>query len=426
MRLRLNLLAIAVTSMMAVAFLIPLLGLVADIVRDRALGAAEQDAQLVAQLITTSADVAEPTDALAVLAPSGLLNGRAISVATQDGRVAGAPIPADQSLESAFAGAATNSAVPGGRAVLVPAIQVGGNTAVVRVFVTDEEMTAGVTTARLVLVSLSVVLVAIAVLATDRLARAIIAPVEELSRASADLAEGNLDARVSPSGPPEIVEVGQRFNRLAGEVEALLQAERETAADLSHRLRTPLTAARLDVEGIDDPATREVMMADLDNIERSVDHAIEVLRAPGRAVAAKSAVEPVVRDRVAFWEPLAAEQGRSATAHLPDTRTPVAVAEDDLVAAIDALIGNVFTHTPDGTDFQLTVEITNEFATVRVEDAGPGFADLSLEARGASAGGSTGLGLDIARRTAELAGGSIALGRSPLGGASVQLIFSLQ
>jgi signal transduction histidine kinase len=296
----------------------------------------------------------------------------------------------------------------------------------VRVFVTDSELTSGVATARLALVSLSVVLVAIAVLITDRLARAIVAPVEELSRASAELAAGNLEARVSPGGPPEITEVGQRFNRLAGEVAALLQAERETAADLSHRLRTPLTAARLDAEGIADGEARATMMADLDNIERSVDHAIELLRAPGRAVAAKSVLEEVVAERVAFWEPLAAEQDRTVSMRLPESRTVVAVAADDLIAAVDALIGNVFTHTPDGSEFMLTVEATPGFAAVRVEDAGPGFGDRSLAARGVSAAGSTGLGLDIARRTAELAGGAMTLGESPLGGASIQLTFALQ
>ena len=423
MRLRLNLLAFAVTSMIAIAFLIPLLGLVAEIVRDRALTAAEQDAQLVAQLITTASEIGDPIEAINTLAPDGTLNGRSISVITADGRIGGSPAPPNETFDAAFAGSATSTASPGGRAVLVPAVKAEGTIAVVRVFVTDAEMNSGVGSARLLLVGLSIVLVLIATIVTDRLARGIVRPVEELSAASSRLAAGDLSARVSPSGPPEVVEVGKRFNRLAAEVGALLQTERETAADLSHRLRTPLTAARLDAEGIVDPDARETMMADLDNIERSVDHAIELLRAPGRAIAARSVVEDVVNERTAFWEPLAAEQGRESLLDLPASRSEIAVAEDDLAAAVDALIGNVFAHTAEGVNFRLAVEAADERVDVVVEDAGNGFNDAALLGRGVSAGGSTGLGLDIARRTAELANGTMTIGKSPLGGASIRLTF---
>ena len=39
-------------------------------------------------------------------------------------------------------------------------------------------------------------------------------------------------------------------NRLAGRIGELLAAEREAAANLAHRLRTPLTALRLDAEAL--------------------------------------------------------------------------------------------------------------------------------------------------------------------------------
>lgn len=426
MRLRLNLLSLAVTSMVAIAFLIPLVGLVSDIARDRALNAAEQDAQLVSQLIAATSGNLDPGQALESFASGGVLNGRDISVATSGGTVAGAPIPAGESLEAAFAGAASNDAVAGGRAVLVPAFQEGGGTSVVRIFVSDSELTAGVGRARQILIGLSLALVAIGVLITDRLARSIVGPVEELSAASVRLAEGNLEARVRPAGPPEIIEVSQQFNRLAGEIASLLQAERETAADLSHRLRTPLTAARLDAERIGDDATRESIMADLDEIERSVDHAIGVLRGPGRTVASSSILEEVAADRAAFWEPLASDQGRRATATIPPSRTEVGVARDDLVAAVDALIGNVFGHTAEGVEYAVSVSLSDGCASVRVEDAGAGFPTPTLLERGASAGGSTGLGLDIARRTAELAGGGLEIAESTLGGAAVSMSFPVR
>ena len=163
----------------------------------------------------------------------------------------------------------------------------------------------------------------------------------------------------------------------------------------------------------------------LDRVERSVDHAIGVLRGPGRTIASRSALETVAAERAAFWEPLAADQGRKAGTDIPTSTTEVGVSEDDLVAAIDALIGNVFSHTDEGVGYTIGVDIAADVAAVRIDDAGNGFASGDLLERGASATGSTGLGLDIARRTAELAGGRLDIDRSPLGGASVRLVFPI-
>ena len=58
------------------------------------------------------------------------------------------------------------------------------------------------------------------------------------------LGGGDLDRRVAPAGPHEIADVGVAFNFLAERLRLLLAGERESVADLSHRLRTPLTALR--------------------------------------------------------------------------------------------------------------------------------------------------------------------------------------
>ncbi len=101
---------------------------------------------------------------------------------------------------------------------------------------------------------------------------------------------------------------------------------------------------------------------------------------------------------------------------------PVGVPAQDLAACLDILLENVFSHTSDGASFgvRLTAR-ANGGAWLTVADDGPGF-DITFSAqRGASGAGSTGLGLDIARRIAETSGGSLTIGRSPRGGAAVTL-----
>jgi signal transduction histidine kinase len=101
---------------------------------------------------------------------------------------------------------------------------------------------------------------------------------------------------------------------------------------------------------------------------------------------------------------------------------PVRVPAEDLAACVDILLENVFAHTPEGAS--LGVRLTARAGGggwLVVADAGPGFADGDPISRGRSGGGSTGLGLDIARRIAEASGGSLTIGRSARGGATITL-----
>ena len=115
---------------------------------------------------------------------------------------------------------------------------------------------------------------------------------------------------------------------------------------------------------------------------------------------------------------------RPITASVPGHPVLVRCTTADLGAAIDALIQNVFAHTPDGT--AMRVNVTPDPAgggTLTVTDDGPGFpADVDLS-RGVGSGTSTGLGLDIARRTAESAGGTMTLRNGNPAGADITLTF---
>jgi signal transduction histidine kinase len=122
---------------------------------------------------------------------------------------------------------------------------------------------------------------------------------------------------------------------------------------------------------------------------------------------------------------LAADQGRDLRVDVPDRPVEVSTSAEELGAALDVLVDNVFGHTPPGTAFSLQVDPGGErgggVARVVVEDDGPGLATADMAERGRSGAGSTGLGLDVARRTAERAGGRLTLGSGTRGGARIVL-----
>ena len=407
MRRQLALLVAATTSIVVVAFLVPLALLVRDVGADRALDAAESAARSLTPVLATATDPS--TVALAV----ERVDDTRLTVFLPDGRVLGEPAGVDDAVGLARQGRAFSTDAPGGRQVLVP-VQRGDGTVVVRAFVPDSELRRGVVPAVAALAALGLGLLLVALLVADRLARTMVQPVTALADTAHRLSAGELDARVEPAGPPEVAEVGGALNRLAHRITELLTAERENVADLSHRLRTPVTALRLDSEALRDPTEAARLSADVDRLERTVDELIREARRPVReGVGVTSDLAAVTRERVQFWGALAEDQGRRYGFEVPAEAVPVRVGADDLAAALDALLGNVIAHTPEGTSFRVTVSGDGGRAVLTVEDDGPGLPSDAVLARGTSGGGGTGLGLDIVRRTAEAAGGSVTASNAP-------------
>jgi signal transduction histidine kinase len=433
MRRRLALVSLAVTSLVVLAFLIPLATLVSNQAENRALSLAERDAQSVAAALAvagtteTGSEITQPLAAAIVEAFAGRGN---VSIIFPDEEYEGEPFVASVNIERAREGRALTAFTEAGAEVLVPVLVATsleqGGTVVVRTFVSDDELTRGVVPAWLLLGALGIFLVVVAVLAADRLGRSMVRPVGELSSAARSLGEGDLTTRVKPDGPEEVAEVGEAFNVLASRLVSLLDAERESVADLSHRLRTPLTALRLQAETLSDPDESASLLADIDRMERAVDRMIVEARRPSRDERGAPVADlgAVVRHRASFWKVLADEQGRPASVHTSSGELLVPLAVDELGAVIDILIENVFAHTPAGSGYALTAAPTeNGSVVLTVEDDGPGFPDEEVLERGTSGGGSTGLGLDITRRAASRTGGGVEVAAGPNGGAVVQITF---
>jgi signal transduction histidine kinase len=263
-----------------------------------------------------------------------------------------------------------------------------------------------------------------AVIVASQLTRSLVKPLRNVALAAEQLSSGDLAARAPVAGPPEIKQVSTGLNRLADRISELLTHERETLADLSHRLRTPLTALRIDAELISgDEELVARVIGDVDTLTRTVNEIIGEARRPSAdSRGAICDAGAVLRERAAYWRPLAEDQERWMTVDIPQHHLPVRVPEPDLTACIDILLENVFAHTPEGTAFSVRASPrAGGGAWLVVSDNGPGFSHPDPARRGESSAGSTGLGLDIARRIAETSGGTLTLGRSPHGGGAVTI-----
>jgi signal transduction histidine kinase len=403
-RRRITLLVAATTSIVLLAFLLPAARLVTRVAEARALDAGQAQVQFLTPAV--GLDDKEQVSASLV----GTSNALPSAVRWTDGTWLGTPHDPDVDVPSS----PEEMDSADGTLLLQPVSRDGG-TAVIEVFIPSAQLRQGVTRTWLVLGGLGVVLLLLALLVADRLARSLTRPVSELADTAHRLGTGDLAARVEPSGPPEVRAVGEEVNRLAGRIGELLTAERESAADLAHRLRTPLTALRLDAESLP-PAQRERIVDGVDAVSRGVDEVIREARRPLReGLGAGCDATAVVGERVNFWSVLAEDERRPLDVDLAPRPLLVRVDEGDLAAAVDALLGNVFAHTPEGTAMGVAVRPrTGGGAELTVSDSGPGMP-VGAPERGSSGGGSTGLGLDIARRTAEASGGALRIGNTPHG-----------
>ncbi|MGW0460271.1 sensor histidine kinase [Streptomyces tendae] len=428
--------SLAVTAMVVVAFAVPLGLVIREMARDRAFSNAEREAAAVAPALSITTDREQLER---VVASAGSDAGMAVHIPAPGDRSGGATdIGRQRATDEDIAavrrmGRASTTEVGGGSTLLQPVALSSGEIAVVEVYVPESEVTNGVGTAWAVLAVVGAALIVGSVAVADRLGVRMVQPARRLVDGAHELGEGKLGARVPVEGPDELRRAAVAFNSMTDQVVQLLANERELAADLSHRLRTPLTVLHLNAASLGDGPAAEQTRAAVEQLEREVDTIIRTARdaKPQTAAAGPGAgcdAAEVVRERMGFWSALAEDEGRKWRVAGADRPVRIPVARTDLAASLDALLGNVFRHTPEGTAFAVDLHNGEDAVIVLVSDAGTGIADpeaAMARGRGSGTDGSTGLGLDIVRRMAESTGGDVRIGSSVLGGTEVRIWIQL-
>lgn len=266
------------------------------------------------------------------------------------------------------------------------------------------------------------------------LGRRLTEPVRAVQRATAQLAGGDLSARVEvPRGGDELTALAQSVNTMAGELERARGLERQFLLSISHDLRTPLTSIRGYAEAIADGTAPDaaraaaVIHAEADRLERLVRDLLDLARLDAHRFSLD--VGPVdlaelVDDVADGFRPAADDAGvRLVVDAVPGTR---ALADPDRVAQI---VANLVENALRFASSTVTVGAGDDGGrpAVWVDDDGPGipererpkvFERLYTSARRqARAGTGTGLGLAIVKELAEAMGGDASVAPTVNGGA---------
>lgn len=264
-----------------------------------------------------------------------------------------------------------------------------------------------------------------------------------LEEAAQRLGEGDLTARASQAGGDEIARVAAAFNRMAGELEtrdaALRTSDalrRQMMADVSHELKTPLTAMRGYIETLRMPEIAldsdrrdryfETIDRETRRLERIVKDLLDLARYEHGGVALQRRlfdIERLFKNVAGRHEREAQTKAVAIRIHL-DPRSDQVVADPDRIEqAIENLVGNALRHTPSGGAITLSAAQAGGMATLSVSDSGAGIAPEHLphvferfykaEAGRAADSTGSGLGLSITKAIIERHGGAIRVTSQP-------------
>jgi two-component system sensor histidine kinase BaeS len=268
-----------------------------------------------------------------------------------------------------------------------------------------------------------------------------------LEEAAQRLGAGNLATRAPEGGGDEIARVAHAFNTMATELAARDEAlrtsdrlRRQMLADVSHELKTPLTAMRGYLETLQmpdlrvDAATRARYFQTVERETRRLEAIVADLLDLARYENGVASLSPRVFAIGRIFEHIERRHERDLQAHGVTLRTHVAPDADQVIAdpdrleqALENLVSNALRHTPAGGTIEVEARIEASRLVLAVIDSGTGIGPEHLEhvfdrfykvdaSRAAGGNGNasgSGLGLSIVKAIVDRHGGTIAVTSVP-------------
>jgi two-component system, OmpR family, sensor histidine kinase MprB len=263
-------------------------------------------------------------------------------------------------------------------------------------------------------------------------ARAVLAPVQQLTRTAEQVSETrDLSRRIETSGTDELSRLAATFNTMLAALEESARAQRQLVSDASHELRTPLTSLRTNIEVLarDEalpPGEREKLLRDVSEQLTEMTALIAELVELARGDQAPAEPEDVRLDLVAADAIERTRRNRPGVTFAPQLEeTMIRGVPSAIERAVSNLLDNAAKWSPPGA----AVEVTLHDGELVVRDHGPGIDEADRPFvfdrfyRAPSARGlpGSGLGLAIVRQVAEAHGGTVTAETAEGGGTLMRL-----
>jgi signal transduction histidine kinase len=222
--------------------------------------------------------------------------------------------------------------------------------------------------------------------------------------------------------PREFTEVVAALNAMLARLETSLMQQRQFASDAAHELRTPLAVLRLQIAELPPGPVVQRLDEELADLAKLVNQLLrfaqaeEAMSAERRSFDIRSVVRKVCEDLAP------AAVARNQVLELDGPEQVLVSGHPDLLdVAIRNIIDNAIKMSPPHTTISIAVD---RRGSVVVDDSGPGVPDAQkdrifdrfwrADRRRAD---SSGIGLALVRRIAQLHGGDVRVQNRPQGGA---------
>ena len=402
----------AVTAVAVILFALPLAVAVQRLYRTETVTALQRDAARAAAVVPDSI----PGGAASL--PPGLSSLPGFGVYDTAGRRVAGSGPARSALAASGARTQVREAVEGvDLAVIVPIPSDQKAAGTVRAAVPYHVVTDRVHRAWAAMALLALLAIALAAVLARRQAVHLAAPLERLTRHARALGSGDFTVRAERSGVREADAASEALEATATQLGQLLERERAFSSDVSHQLRTPLTALMVGLESALTRSDADLRPALRDALSRTeqlhgtIEDLLSLIRRPGFAGIPVD-LGVLIDEASARWDPVLTARGRAlvrvAEPGLPRCLVPPAAVRQIL----DVLISNALWHG-DGT-VTIAARGAGPRVAIDVSDEGDGLpaepADLLAEAAERADG--HGRGLPLARALAVAAGGSLTVPRA--------------
>jgi len=258
-----------------------------------------------------------------------------------------------------------------------------------------------------------------------------IQPIADISRTAVKISGGDLSQRINVAATgSELGQLAAVLNSTFARLETAFAQQQQFTADAAHELRTPLSILRTRLETLEDRRVVSALLQDIEAMSRIVGQLLDIAELDAFAIDPLDVADAreVCSEVAEFIAPLALEQEREIALLAVSAPVWVRGNAEMMKRAIRNLAENALKHTPPGTLVEFVVD---EDGTVSVRDRGPGISDAERELifrrfwrRDRSQPGSTGLGLPIVQRIAELHGATISVANRATGGARFSIHFA--